>query len=125
MTPSTPWGHERGHLPQRLQFQNHIVGRRQARRLSRRFARVGVTTPPDRVRMMLAGSPAAHAEVADFHFAMIATEFKRDQYRARVRRVKRRAARTLLFVGMVLITLNFLFCMAWALFKLTLEAAPL
>jgi hypothetical protein len=75
--------------------------------------------------MMLAGSPAAHAEVADFHFALIATHFKRDQFRARVRRVKRRGARTLLFVGMVLITLNFLFCMAWALFNLTLDAAPL
>ena len=75
--------------------------------------------------MMLAGSPAAYAEVADFNFALIATQFKRDQLRARVRRMKRRGARSLLFVGMVLITLNFLFCMAWALFNLTLDTAPL
>ena len=110
MTPSTPWGNERGQLPQRLRLGSQIVGRRQARRLSRRFARVGITTPPDRLRQMLAGAPAAYAEVADFKFALIATRFKRDQFRARVRRMKRRGARTLIFVGMVLVTLNFLFC---------------
>ncbi|HEY2085883.1 MAG TPA: hypothetical protein VGH54_07640 [Mycobacterium sp.] len=104
---------------------SQIVGRRQARRLSRRFARVGVTTPPERLRQMLAGAPAAYAEVADFNFALIATQFKRDQFRARVRRMKRRGARSLIFVGMVLVTLNFLFCMAWALFNLALEAPPL
>ena len=125
MTPSTPWGNERGHLPERLRVGSQIVGRRQARRLSRRFARVGVTTPPDRLRQMLAGAPAAYAEVADFKFALIATQFKRDQFRARVRRMKRRGARTLIFVGMVLVTLNFLFCLAWAMFNLTLEAPPL
>lgn len=125
MTPSTPWGNERGHLPQRLQLHNQIAGRRHARRLSRRFARVGVTTPPDRLRVMLAGSPAAYAEVADFHFALIATQLKRDQFSARVRRMKRRGTRSLLFVGMVLVTLNFLLCMAYALFSLTLEASPL
>ena len=75
--------------------------------------------------MMLAGSPAAYAEVADFHFASIATQFKREQFSARLRRLKRRSTRSLLFLGLVLVTLNFLFCMAWALFSLTLEAAPL
>ena len=74
---------------------------------------------------MLAGAPAAYAEMADFNFALIATQFRRDQFKARVRRVKRRGARTLIFVGMVVVTLNFLFCMAWALSNLTLEAPPL
>jgi hypothetical protein len=74
---------------------------------------------------MLAGAPAADAEVADFKFALIATQFKRDQFRVRVRRMKRRGARSLIFVGMVLVTLNFLFCLAWAMFNLTLEAPPL
>lgn len=122
MTPSTPRGHDRGQL---LRASDQVVGRWQARRLSRRFARVGVSTSPDRLRQMLAGSPVAQAEVCDFDFARIAAQFKRDQFRARVRRVKRRGARSLLFVGMVLVTLNFLFCMAWALFNLTLDAAPL
>ena len=122
MTPSTPRGHHRGQL---LRASDQVVGRWQARRLSRRFARVGVSTSPDRLRQMLAGSPVAQAEVCDFDFARIAAQFERDQFRARVRRVKRRGARSLLFVGMVLVTLNFLFCMAWALFNLTLDAAPL
>jgi hypothetical protein len=123
MTPSTPWGNEGGQLPHQL--RNQILGRRQTRRLSRRFARVGVATPPDRLSQMLAGAPAAYAEVADFHFALIATQLKREQLGAKIRRMKRRGARTLLFVGLVLVTLNFLFCMAYALFSLTLEAAPL
>ncbi|OBK35500.1 hypothetical protein A5658_08940 [Mycobacterium sp. 1245111.1] len=74
---------------------------------------------------MLAGSPAAWADVADFQFAVIATQYRRDQFNARVRRMKRRGARSLLFIGMVLVTLNFLFCMAWALFNLALESPPL
>lgn len=125
MTPSTPWGNERGQLPQRWQLRNQVVGRRQARRLSRRFARVGVTTPPDRLRLMLAGSPVACAEVAEFNFALIASQLRREQLSTRIRRMKRRGARSLLFLGLVLVTLNFLFCMAWALFSLTLEASPL
>jgi hypothetical protein len=123
MTPSAPWGNERGQLPQQL--RNQALGRRQARRLSRRFARVGVATPPDRLAQMLAGAPAAYAEVADFHFGLIATQLKREQLGSKIRRMKRRGARTLIFVGLVLVTLNFLFCMAYALFSLTLEASPL
>lgn len=74
---------------------------------------------------MLAGSPFARAEICDFDFAVIAAQYRRDQFRARVRRIKRRGARSMLFVGMVLVTLNFLFCMAWAVFNLTLESSPL
>ena len=125
MTPSTPWANERGHLPQRLRVRSQIVGRRQARRLSRRFARVGVTTPPERLLQMLAGAPVAYAEVTDFNFALIATQLKREQFGAKIRRLKRRGTRSLIFVGLVLVTLNFLFCMAYALFSLTLETPPL
>ncbi len=74
---------------------------------------------------MLAGSTVACAEVADFNFALIATQLRRDELSAKIRRMKRRGTRSLLFVGMVLVTLNFLFCMAYALFSLTLEASPL
>jgi Sulfatase len=125
MTPSSPWGNERGQLSHRLQVQNQILRRRQARRLSRRFARVGVNTPPERLRQMLAGAPVTAGEVADVNFAFIATQLKREQLVAKFKRLKRRGARSLLFVGLVLVTLNFLFCMAYALFSLTLEAAPL
>jgi hypothetical protein len=125
MTPSNPWGNDRGQLSQRFQLRNQILSRRQARRLSRRFARVGVDTPPHRLRQMLAGVPFAAGEVADVNFAFIATRLRREQLSAKFKRLKRRGARSLLFVGLVLVTLNFLFCMAYALFSLTLEAAPL
>ena len=125
MTPSNPWGNERGQLSHRFQLRNQVLSRRQARRLSRRFATVGVNTPPDRLRQMLAGVPIAAGEVADVNFALIAIQLKREQLLAKFKRLKRRGARSLIFVGLVLVTLNFLFCMAYFLFSLTLEAAPL
>ena len=73
----------------------------------------------------LAGVPVAADEVTDVNFAFIATRLRREQLSAKFKRLKRRGARSLLFVGLVLVTLNFLFCMAYALFSLTLEAAPL
>jgi hypothetical protein len=73
---------------------------------------------------MLAGAPAAYAEVADFNFALIATQLKREQLAAKIVRLKRRGTRLLIFVGLVVVTLNFLFCMAYALFSLTLDASP-
>lgn len=104
---------------------SQIVGRRQARRLSRRFGRVGVTTPPERLQLMLAGAPEVSAEIADFNFALIAAQLKREQFGAKIQRMKRRGTRSLIFVGLVLVTLNFLFCMAYALFSMTLGASPL
>ncbi|MGA8544369.1 MAG: hypothetical protein WB785_03825 [Mycobacterium sp.] len=125
MTPSNPWGNERGQLSHQFQMRNQVLGRRQARRLSRRFAQVGVNTPPERLRLVLAGGPVAPDEMADVSFALIAMRLKREQLSAKYKRLKRRGARSLIFVGLVLVTLNFLFCMAYALFSLTLEASPL
>jgi hypothetical protein len=125
MTPSNPWGNDGGQLSQRFQLRNQALSRRQARRLSRRFSRVGVDTPPERLRQMLAGVPVAAGEATDLNFAVIATRLRREHLSAKFKRLKRRGARSLLFIGLVLVTLNFLFCMAYALFSLTLEAAPL
>jgi hypothetical protein len=74
---------------------------------------------------MLAGVPVAAAEVADVNFALIAIQLKREELVTKFKRLKRRGARSLIFLGLVLVTLNFLFCMAYALFSLTLEGAPL
>jgi hypothetical protein len=125
MTPSNPWGDEGGQLSLRLQVRKQVLGRRQARRLSRRFARVGVATPPQRLQQMLAGAPVADDEVTDVNFALIATQLRHEQLVAKIARLKRRGTRSLIFVGLVLVTLNFLLCMAYAMFSLTLEASPL
>ena len=74
---------------------------------------------------MLGGRALAAQEVADLNFAFIATRLRREQLSAKFKRLKRRGARSLIFVGLVLVALNFLFCMAYALFSLTLEASPL
>src|ERR1700739_4614189 len=98
MTPSNPWGNDRGQLSQRFQLRNQVLSRRQARRLSRRFAQVGVNTPPHRLRQMLAGLPVAFDEVADVNFAFIATRLRREQLSAKYQRLKRRGTRSLIFI---------------------------
>lgn len=124
-TPSDPCGDERGQLSHQLQMRYQILGRRRARRLCRRFARFGVETAPERLQQMLAGMPATDDEVADINFALIATQFKRDERIAKFKRLRRRSALALMFAGLVLIVLNFLFCLAYLLLNLTHQAPPL
>jgi hypothetical protein len=124
MTPSTPWGNERGHPSHRLETRHQILGRRQARRLSRRFACVGVEATPERLRAMLAGAPVAASEVTDFNFALIASQLERDERSAKFKRLQRRGTRSLIFVGLLLVTLHFLVCFAYALFSLIEMGSP-
>ncbi len=100
-------------------MRGQILGRRQARRLSRRFARVGVETPPKRLRELLAGAPAAADELTDVNFAIIATRIDREKRIAKFKHLKRRGTRSLMFAGLVLVVLNFLFCVAYLLIDLT------
>ena len=108
-TASKPWGDEWG----------MCLGRRQARRLSRRFAQVGVDTEPQRLQQMVAGAPVPDHEVTDVHFALIATQIKRDERTAKFERLQRRGTRFLIFLGLVLVMLNFLCCLAYLLVSLT------
>ena len=75
---------------------------------------------------MLAGSPVASAEVADFHFALIATQYPAGSVQgAKCGGSNAEAPVRCCLSAWFSVTLNFLFCMAYALFSLTLEAAPL
>jgi hypothetical protein len=103
-------------------MRDQLLGRRQARRLCRRFARVGVDTAPQRLQQMLAGAPVADDEVTDVNFALITTRIKRDERIAKFQRLQRRGTRLLIFVGLVLVTLNFLCCVAYLLVSLTQQA---
>jgi hypothetical protein len=103
-------------------MRNRCLGSRQARRLSRRFAQVGVDTAPQRLQEMVAGAPVADDEVTDVHFALIATQLKRDERVARLGRLQRRGARLLILLGLILVTLNFLCCIAYLLVTLTQQA---
>src|ERR1700741_1124980 len=100
------------------------LGRRRARRLCQRFERVGVHTAPERLRAMLAGVPVAGDEVTDVNFALIAIQLNREARLAKFKRLKRRSTRSLMFAGLVLVVLNFLFCVAYVLLNLAQQATP-
>jgi hypothetical protein len=104
-------------------MRNHNLGRRQARQLSRRFERVGVMTPPERLRQILAGAPAADRELTDVKFALIAEQLIREKQIAKFKRLRQRGTRSLIFAGLVLVVLNFLFCLAYVFLNLAHQAA--
>jgi hypothetical protein len=106
-------------------MQYQIVGRRGARRLSKRFAQVGVNTRPERLQQMLAGVPGADNEVTDVRFALIASQVNRDARAAKLKRLQQRGTRSLLFAGLVLVVLNFLFCVAYVLLNLAQQGTAL
>jgi hypothetical protein len=106
-------------------MRHQILGRGRARRLCRRFARVGVETPPKRLQQMLAGMPVTNDEVTDLNFALIATQFEHEEHIAKFKRLQRRGTRVLMFAGLVLIVLNFLFCLAYVLLNLTHQVPPM
>jgi hypothetical protein len=102
-----------------------VLGRRRARRLSRCFATVGVKTSPERLQEMLAGMPATDDEMTDVHFALIATRINDEARLAKLKRVRRRTARSLMFAGLVLVVLNLLVCVAYLLFSLSQQTTLL
>ncbi|WP_241010841.1 hypothetical protein [Mycobacterium camsae] len=101
------------------------LGRRQARRLSRRFAHVGVHIPATRLQQLVTGTPVADRELTDVNFALIATHYMREQKAARTTHVQRRCRHAAVCAGLILVALNFLFCLAYLFFTLTQHAAPM
>jgi hypothetical protein len=106
-------------------MRDQALGRRRARRLCRSFERVGVHTAPERLRAMLAGAPVADREVTDAKFAFIAIQLTREARVAKIKRLKRRGTRSLLLAGLILVVLNFLFCVAYLMLNLAQQATPL
>ena len=93
--------------------------------MSRRFAGVGVHIRSARLREMLAGAPPVADESIDVPFALAATEFKREQRRARQRRARHRAAQVALMLGLVLAALNLLALFGYAFVTLALHGTEL
>jgi hypothetical protein len=106
-------------------MRGDVLGRRQARRVCRSCARVGVQTRPERLQQMLAGVPVTADEITNVNFALIATQLNREKRGAKFKRLRRQGARSLIFAGLVLVVLNFLFCVAYVLLNLTNQAPPL
>ncbi|ASL18089.1 membrane protein [Mycobacterium intracellulare subsp. chimaera] len=125
MTPSYPWGDDRGQPARQLRLPYHTLRRRRERRLCHSFARVGVRTAPERLRAMLEGAPLAAHEMINLNFALIAIRLDRESRAARYKRLRQRGARSLMFAGLVMVVLNFLVCMAYLLLNLAEPTAPL
>jgi hypothetical protein len=104
-------------------MRGQALGRREARRVCRRCARVGVETRPERLQAMVAGVPVADDEFTDVNFALIATQINREKRATKFKGLRRRGTHSLIFAGLVLVVLNFLFCIAYVLLNLT-EQAP-
>lgn len=102
-----------------------VLPRKQARRLSRQMAAVGVDIPADRLIGIAAGAPATDAEIVDIRFAFTATEIRRDERHSRIRRRHRRMVRWLLIVAMTVAALNFLLCLGYAFFNAAGSAGSL
>jgi hypothetical protein len=101
-----------------------LLSRGQARRMSRRFAGVGVGISPARLREIVGGAPFAGAESVDVNFAIAATEFEREERIARFARMRRRVVHWLIFAGMVLVALHLLICMAYAFVSVVQHTTP-
>lgn len=115
----SPWDQP----PQRIAPVDRPVGRWGARRMSRRFAGVGVQIPAARLREMTAGAPQAAAESVDYMFALVATATKREQRLARAQRNRRRLVHALIVAGLMLAALNLLICMGYVFVSLALHEA--
>ncbi|HYB39350.1 MAG TPA: hypothetical protein VEF72_28925 [Mycobacterium sp.] len=92
--------------------------------MSRRFAGVGVGIPAARLQKIAAGAPAESNELVDVNFALAATEIKREERRAKLKRSQRRGIRWLMVAGLVLVALNLLLCMAYAFVSMALHEWP-
>jgi hypothetical protein len=105
-------------------MRGQMLGRRRARRLCHHFERVGVRTRPERLRQILAGAPATDVEMTNVNFALIATQINREARAKKIKRLRRRGTRSLMFAGLILVVLNFLFCLAYVLLNLAQQASP-
>ena len=123
-TPPNLHGDEWGRRSHRMHVRGQVLSRGQARRMSRRFAGVGVGIPAVRLREIAAGAPVADDESADVNFALAATELKREARLAKLERGRRRCMRWLIVSGMVLVVLNLLVCVAYIFFSLAQHASP-
>ncbi|MGY4709442.1 hypothetical protein ACXDF8_07785 [Mycolicibacterium sp. CBM1] len=100
------------------------ASRREVKRLSRRFAGVGVGIPPERLHQIVAGGSATDDELVDITFALTATQLLTEQRRTKHGRAQRRCVHGLIVFAAMLIAINVLLCLGLALFVLTQHTSP-
>lgn len=111
---SNPLSDESGRVP----------ARRNARRLSRQFAGVGVEIPAARLQEIASGAPVDTDEWVDVAFGLTACEIEREERLAKFARARRRSTYYLIVAAMGLVILGVLVCAAAIFFALALHASP-
>lgn len=114
------WAGEWGVAPHRAYGRPQTLSRRQARHWSRRFSGVGVTITAARLRELVGGTSATDDEVTDVRFALTALDIEEQLHQRAMRRARGSATQALIFVGVTLVALNALLCLAY----LMLSAVP-
>jgi len=94
------------------------------RRLSRRFAMVGVDIPATRLRQIADGDPATESELVDVGFALVATASLAEDRRVKRGRARRRALHWAVVAGALVVALNLLACLGFVLYLLAQQAHP-
>ncbi|MBU9762629.1 hypothetical protein FR943_02015 [Mycobacterium sp. TNTM28] len=123
--PSNEQGGGCGQWPHSTPALDHRLSRRQARRMSRRFAGVGVGIAAARLREISAGAPAAESELTDVEFAFVAGEFMDDERHAKHKRGKQRFTSWFVVAAMTLVVLGSLLCTVVLLLSLMLRTSPI
>jgi hypothetical protein len=98
--------------------------RRTFRRLSRRYADVGVNLSASRLAEIAAGGPATDAEQIDSAFADTATRILAEQRRARYSRARRRCVHSAVVLSGVVVALTLLVGLGLLFFVLAEHASP-
>ena len=81
--------------------------------------------PPTRLQQLVTGAPVADQELTDVNFALIATHYMQEKKAARTTLLQRRCSHALICAGLILVALNFLFCIAYLVFTLIQPATPM
>ncbi|WP_167100894.1 hypothetical protein [Mycobacterium sp. DL592] len=98
--------------------------RRQAKRLSRQFAEVGVDISPERLRHIAMGRPSSEAELIDVNFALTASQLLGEKRQSKRGRAQRRWTHSLIVIGAIVVALNLLLCLGLVMFVLTQHTSP-
>lgn len=101
-----------------------VLTRRQARRMSREFATVGVQIQPDRLQQISAGARSCGRELIDVNFALVATAYNQQSRTVTFHNVRRHAAHWLLVAAMVVLSLGLLISLTLAMLSLVEPTFP-
>ena len=98
--------------------------RRKLRRLSRRYAGVGVSVSAERLAQIAAGCPASEGEMVDVAFAETATRIRVEQRQAKRGRAKRRCVHSAIVIGGTVVALIILLGLAMGFFLMAEHISP-